>query len=402
MPDSEDKGLVDTSIAGIAAIHPATRSPQPPPLAGDPRRQAVPSIRGTVYQAWWSIDAWLRLTDDNTVIYLEGAEDFDVVGHDGGAVAAQIRNTSQPISLGTQKARQALEAFWKVTCNEPYGRVDLHYLTTSPAAMEMNANFGGITGIEAWRIAQTDRKMASRIANYLTEQLDASSALGSFLQASGPEVIQERLFQRFHWFLNQSDLDAVKRSVDDRITALVASQNRPRSLVEPIRKALESRFWELVVRTEPTERCLTHGDLLRQIAESTHTYLPIPLDRLPALMSRVYSGLDLLDLLLQKVPTPPIPLLDRSALTNRLQKMIQERKVVLITGTVYKGKTTLAQLGAASLCPDAWWVSLTERPIKDVDNLLLALAQRTELGIAPSLIIIDDLDITQKAYRELP
>src|SRR5882724_9083268 len=79
MPDSEDKGLVDVSITGNAAIHPATGSTQPPPLAGDPRRQAVPSIRGTVYQAWWSIDAWLRLTDENTVIYLEGAEDFDVV-----------------------------------------------------------------------------------------------------------------------------------------------------------------------------------------------------------------------------------------------------------------------------------------------------------------------------------
>ncbi|HEX3914169.1 MAG TPA: hypothetical protein VHW71_11715 [Steroidobacteraceae bacterium] len=57
-----------------------------------------------MYQAWWSIDAWLRLTDDNAAIYLEGAEDFDVVRNDGGAIAAQIRNTSQPISLGTQKA----------------------------------------------------------------------------------------------------------------------------------------------------------------------------------------------------------------------------------------------------------------------------------------------------------
>src|ERR1039458_3989965 len=399
MPNSEDKGLVDGSITGIAAAHTVTASHQARPWTGDPRRQAVPSIRGTVYQAWWSIDAWLRLTDDNTVIYLEGAEDFDIVRNTGSAVAAQIRNTSQPISLGTQKARQALEAFWNVTCNEAYRRVDLHYLTTSNAAMEIDADFGGITGIEAWRIAQTDREMASRIASYLAEQLEASSALAAFLRTSSPEVIQERLFQRFHWFMNQSDLDAVRRSVEDRITALVLGQNRPISLVEPIRKALECRFWELVVRTDPTERCLTRGDLLRQIAESTYTYLPIPLDQLPALMSSVYPGLGLLDLLLQKVPTPPKPLLDRFALTNRLQKLIQQRKVVLITGTVYKGKTTLAQLGAASLCPDAWWVSLTERSIKDVDNLLLALGQRIEIGIVPGLIIIDDLDITEKAYR---
>jgi hypothetical protein len=183
MPDSEDKGLVDGSIAAKAVIDPVTGANQPPPLAGDPRRQAAPSIRGTVYQAWWSIDAWLRLTDDNTVIYLEGAEDFDVVREDGGAIAAQIRNTSQPISLGTQKARQALEAFWKVACVEPHRRVDLHYLTSSPAALEMDSDFGGITGIEAWRIARTDREMASRIG-----KSEAASALGAFLRGSGPEA----------------------------------------------------------------------------------------------------------------------------------------------------------------------------------------------------------------------
>jgi len=51
----------------------------PAHLSGDPRRQAVPSIHGDVYQAWWSIDAWLRLADADEVIYLEGSEDFDIV-----------------------------------------------------------------------------------------------------------------------------------------------------------------------------------------------------------------------------------------------------------------------------------------------------------------------------------
>jgi hypothetical protein len=46
----------------------------PKELVGDPVRQAVPSITGTVYQAWRSIEAWLRLTDVNEVVYVEGAE----------------------------------------------------------------------------------------------------------------------------------------------------------------------------------------------------------------------------------------------------------------------------------------------------------------------------------------
>jgi hypothetical protein len=52
----------------------------------------------------------------------------------------------------------------------------------------MDSDFGGITGIEAWRIARTDREMASRIARYLAGKLEATSALGAFLRGSGPEA----------------------------------------------------------------------------------------------------------------------------------------------------------------------------------------------------------------------
>ena len=73
-------------------------------LAGDAKRQATPSIRGTVYQALCSIDAWLRLCDANEVIYLEGAEDFDIIRGDGSALTIQVRATRRSISLGDTKA----------------------------------------------------------------------------------------------------------------------------------------------------------------------------------------------------------------------------------------------------------------------------------------------------------
>ena len=78
MPDRDSRSIalpsVDETLANITGL--------PEQLPGDPRRQAVPSIHGTVYQAWWSIDAWLRLADADEVIYIEGAEDFDVVRTD--------------------------------------------------------------------------------------------------------------------------------------------------------------------------------------------------------------------------------------------------------------------------------------------------------------------------------
>ncbi|MFH0351403.1 MAG: hypothetical protein ACHBMF_05670, partial [Chromatiales bacterium] len=91
--DSPDVSLlgVDKTLASIAGL--------PAQLPGDPRRQAVSSIHRTVYQAWWSIDAWLRLASADEVIYLEGAEDFDVVRADG-AVTVQVKQHTGSISLG--------------------------------------------------------------------------------------------------------------------------------------------------------------------------------------------------------------------------------------------------------------------------------------------------------------
>ncbi|TKB63207.1 MAG: hypothetical protein E8D47_13205 [Nitrospira sp.] len=125
----------------------------------------------------------------------------------------------------------------------------------------------------------------------------------------------------------------------------------------------------------------------------------IPIDQLPALIGNAPPGLNLLKLLIQKSPCPPNPLLRRPTLTQRLEELVKQRRVILLTGSVFKGKTTLAQLVATALCPEAWWINLTERKLSEADNILLALAGQIETGDCPSLVIIDDLDISPTAHR---
>lgn len=368
-------------------------------LSIDPRRQAVPSIRGTVYQAWWSIDAWLQLTDANEVIYLEGAEDFDLIKADDFAVTVQVRQTKDSISLGTTKAREALAHFWSLASNETRRRVDFHYLTTSSIAMEIGADFAGLTGIEAWRVAHTSPELAQKVVDYLKKKLAAGSPLREFVASAPLETVQERLLQRFHWLTDQPDIDAVKRSVDDRLAVLLSQLRRSLSFAAAVRNHLESRFWEIIVDVSDARRILTRAELLRQIDRATTVNLPISLDQIPNLFGIEQPGLSLLNLLVQKVPKPPKPLLKRAALTGRLTELVKQRKVVLITGTVNKGKTTLAQLVLSDLCLDAWWVNLTERRLNEVDNLFLGLAQQMDSGNCPGLIVVDDLDTSEKAYR---
>jgi len=394
MPDRDSKSdalpVVDETLANITGL--------PEQLPGDPRRQAVSSIHGTVYQAWWSIDAWLRLNDADEVIYLEGAEDFDVVRTDT-AITVQVKRNAGTISLGTAKALVALENFWALTCQDINRRIDFHYLTTSSIAMEQDAKFGGAKGIEVWRAAQTNPESAVEVSRYLVTKLDASSPLRLFLGSATPQIVQECLIKRFHWLINQPDLDAVKRSVDNRITVLLNDQHRPLTQIQNVRKYLESRFWEILLEPLSSRRCLTHGELLRQVEAATTTYLSVPVGQLPALIGNERPGVDLLKLLLDKTPMLPEPLLRRPELTQRLEEMVKHRKVVLITGTVHKGKTTVAQLVSSMLCPEAWCVNLTGRQLNEVDNLLLALAGRIESGDCPSLVVIDDLDISPTAHR---
>lgn len=382
---SDDKTL--RSIAGL-----------PPQLPGDPRRQAVASIQGTYYQAWWSIDAWLRLADADEVIYLEGAEDFDVV-RSGSAITVQVKKNAGSISLGNAKAHEALENFWMLSAKEPSRLIEFHYLTTSSVGMEQDASFDRLEGIEAWRVARTHLEMAIKVAEYLLTKLDVRSALRAFLTAARPEEVQARLIRRFYWLTSQPDIEVVKRSVDDRITVLLEAQRRSVALSSNVRKYLESRFWEVIIDPSPTGRCLTRGDLLRQVEAATTSYLPIPIDRLPDLIGNARPGSGLLNLLIQKAPRPPEPLLQRPALTRCLEELVNQRRAILLTGTVHKGKTTLAQLAASRFCPEAWWINLSERPPDQVDNVFLALASRIENGDCPNLVIIDDLDVSPLAHR---
>lgn len=368
------------------------------PLSGDAARQAVFPIRGIVYQAWCSIDAWLKLSNADETIYVEGAEDFDVVTS-VGATTVQVKETKGAISLGNAKAHEALKNFWALSDREPTRRIVFHYLTTSSVAMEKDGQFDGLKGIEAWRAAQTSLGLAAKILEYLKAKIPSSSSLGAFLATATPEVFHQRLIKCFHWFTDQEDIEGVKRSVSERIVVLLDSLRRSPSLSSKVQKQLESRFWEIVTNPVAVERRLTRGDLLQQVDAATTAYLPIPFDQIPEFIGSAPPGLNLLSLLLLKTPVPPVPLLKRPGLTRRLEELVKQRRGILITGSIYKGKTTLAQLVAATLCPDAWWINLTERHPSQVDTVLLALATKIEDVGCPGLIIIDDLDISPLADR---
>jgi hypothetical protein len=370
----------------------------PAELTGNPRRQAVPSIRGTVFQAWCSIDAWLRLDNADQVIYLEGAEDFDVLNADGG-ITVQVKHTEATISLGTSKAIEALENFWQVSTKEAAREIDFHFLTTQTVAKESDSPFGDICGLEVWSAARTNVAMAMELTSYLKGRLAANSPLLAYLVSATPADIQARLFRRFFWITDQPGIDAIRNNVTERIQVLLHNRKSSVNLAPKVRVHLESRFWEIIVQPVSSDRRLTFSELLKQIEVATTAYLPVPMEELPDLLGSVRPGIGLLHLLLHNAPPPPDLLIERTEIIHSLNTSINQRRAVLLIGTVFKGKTTVAQLIAHSICPSAWWINLADREPAQVNNIFLALASEIEKGASPALIIVDDLDISPRAHR---
>lgn len=374
----------------------------PRELAADPARQAVATILGFVYQIWWSIDAWLQLRSPNDVIFLEGAEDLDKIVA-GAARAEQVKHEAAPISLNNKRAHRALENFWSLCERETVRRVDFHYVTTASAATEQDARFGGMRGLEAWRVAQTSTEIADVIRLYLAQKLEVTSPLRKFLEAATPDQVQDRLIRRFHWFLEQPGLEEVKQSVDDRLVHRLNEANLPLSYVEAVRNRLHAFACDVIVRPKHLKRRLNEADLLRQIEAATTENVPVPALHYQqfrrALQSGVFDpGRAHLQLMRLPLPAAPEPLLTRPALVEQVRKLMVERKAVLLTGSVYKGKTTIAQLVANALCPDAWWFPVSMRSGTETDNLMRALASVVSGESVPSLVVVDDMDLSPSAH----
>lgn len=374
----------------------------PRELAGNSARQAVSSIRGIMYQIWWSIDAWLRLSSPDEVIFLEGAEDLDRIAS-SGAIAGQVKHEAVSLSLNNQRSHEALENFWALSLRESTRRVDFHYITTASAALERDAAFGGVAGLEAWRIAQTNPEMAARIQAYLTPKLASTSALKAFLSSATSEQVQERLIRRVHWFLDQPGLDAVKQSVDDRLVVRLNQTTVSLSYLGGVRDRLHAFACDVLVRSESARRRLGLADLLREIDAATTEHIPVPALQYQQFQKALQAGAfdpgaALLRVMRLPLPQAPAPLLNRTFLVEQVRLRMADRKAVLLTGTIYKGKTTLAQLVANALCPDAWWFPVATRTGVETDNLLRALAAVVADESTPPLVAIDNLDLSPSAH----
>jgi len=149
----------------------------PDPLGiTDPRRQAADTIRAYEYQIWQSVSRWVTLKFDEE-LYLEKAEDFDVVG-EGVAETTQVKDTSRSgsITLNSASVVEAISNFWAHQQKNPNYRILFRLLTTSPRGMEKASPFAGLKGLDYWDRVRVPQRTFNVLIDAVSEWQSAGEA----------------------------------------------------------------------------------------------------------------------------------------------------------------------------------------------------------------------------------
>lgn len=358
---------------------------------------------GYDYQIWRSIESWVMLAD-NEVLFLEGAEDIDRVSS-SETTTVQVKRTEDSVSLNTQNVRDAIRNFWATAERSPDRQVKFVYLTTSNIAKERDARFGGLPGIEAWGKAAFDPVMAEAVRQQLLASLEDNQPVRAFLTSATVRDLQTRLLQRFTWLTGQPDVEVVEQAVLERIGDALVLAKQPRSAARTAKNELLAHCWKQVLKPSPDERKLDKTSLWLQIEKATTVTLEMPLNSaggllvVAAQLSSLQANFANLALLQGTPPSPPRALLRRQALVDAVSERVTRRDAVLLVGSVFKGKTTIAQVVARDAGLNASWTELSGRTPAAMSEALRLLALTIDRPDGPSLLILDDLDTSANARR---
>lgn len=192
----------------------------PDPLGiTDPRRQAADTIRAYEYQIWQSVSRWVSL-NPKEVLFLEKAEDFDVIG-EGTAETIQVKDTSRSgkITLNSASVLEAISNFWTHQQKNPNYHILFRYLTTSPRGMEKSEPFDGVRGLDYWDRCKGPNANIQPLRDLLAGNAALPESLRHFLSTASDEELRINLIRRIEWASDQEDHEAVKELIRRRVVA---------------------------------------------------------------------------------------------------------------------------------------------------------------------------------------
>ena len=382
------------------------------PIKADTKRQADASLRGYRYQILHSVEAWLDLTEGET-LYLEGLEDFDIISDDT-VTAVQVKDTQRNITLKSNDALHAINCYWESQIRNRDRRVKFRFLTRSKIGKERGNPFGtDKPGLEVWRHCSGNEEIVKKISEFLQNQEKISDEVKNFLKQTSPQQIYERLIEPIAWETGSKDANFVQQSISDKLDhhgnelgllpfdaskVLDALLNEVFTVAthKENRKLTKKRFFK-IFQEKATERVSTqylrHLQMLATQAARGDTASAASIGNPSDVAIQSYSHI-------QTVIPPLYPdVFQRTELLTSIQIKLQSDGIAIIQGGTGRGKTTLTKLTANDIDSDWLWLNLTNRDTSLTRQYLQQLANGVSNQSVQANVVLDDLNLQPQELR---
>lgn len=376
-----------------------------PPPKGDPRREAVDSIRGIDYQILQSVHAWLTLGPQED-LYLEIAEDFAQVAASGNASVSQVKHRTRNVTLGSKDVLDAIRNFWLHKKNNPGQELHLSFLTTASRGREKRRPFGSVNGLDVWDACKREGADLTRLRAFLSAKVVLPDDLRAFIRTANDNELRAQLISRVAWLTETASKAGIRQSIE---RLLVGAGERFGLLPKECRDLVPRLYTHVVdVICDAGERRLVRSDFLEILQSNCfrldHARQPNEMRRIgEALTNR--SGLpDAESSSIDVAPSPhavlvalrPVlapEMLPRTKLVSALSPQLLQKGSLTLVGSTGMGKSVLAELVAHSI--PGTWVRLDCRGLSDqqvrfrLERAAIELSGMTHCGC-----ILDDLPLS--------
>ena len=381
------------------------------PLNADPKRQANDSLRGYLYQILHSVDAWLDL-DDNEILYLEGAEDFDKISDDT-ATSVQVKDTRHPITLRSQEVNDAINNYWELRTNNPNLKVKFRFLTRSQVGAEQGAPFGeSQQGLRLWGRCSGDETTITKISEFLQAEAKISQEVADFLKKAEPQQIYEQLIEPIAWETESKPASFVEKSINDKLILHGHQYGIWPSDAKKVFDPLLTEAWRVATQKENRELTkvrfleIFHAQMTETIPrEQWQQYqqmLAAPTGSVGAAFIGGTSDITIQSQSPIQTTIPPLyrDVIPRPDLRESIQTTLQSEGIAVIQGGTGRGKTTLANLTTKAINGSWHWLNLTGRDSSQVVQFLHQLAAEVSNQSSQVNVVLDDLDLRPQELRK--
>jgi hypothetical protein len=247
------------------------------PLQADPKRQASDALRGYLYQALQALHAWLDLQPDH-VLYLEGAEDHDVVASETGATV-QVKDTIGNITLRSKCVTDAIANYWNLRRAHPDKSISFTLLTRSNIGMERGRPFGtGNKGLAKWQKCHRGDESVAQLADFLSGDpvvvQKLPPELVTFLKKAERTAIYDDLIAPVKWCTAAPAAAAVKDAIDRKLIAHGSRLGIPPSECTRVTDRLLWEVLTVAARKQLADRWLDWARFAVVFEEATSVRVP--------------------------------------------------------------------------------------------------------------------------------